>query len=500
MAATAEHVEVAGETFTSADPRTGTLVGTFPVHSAADVEAAVARARAAAGWWDGIGFAERRRRLFALRGAIARRAPEIAALIQSEMGKPLLAAYVEVNIACEHLAFAARHAQRVLGPRRVRRGPLTVNHRAALEYRPLGVVGAITPWNYPLLIAVADLAGALGAGNAVVLKPSEHAPAVARWLVDRCAEAVPEQPVVELVTGHGETGTLLCRAGVDRIAFTGSAENGRQVLAACAPSLTPASLELGGKDPLIVDEDADLAQAVRVAAFGAFWIGGQSCISIERAYVHEHVYDAFLDRLTDYIHRLATNDRLRDSLGPMATPAQLAAVQRQVEDALERGAKAVVGGAEAIRAPYIDPIVLVDVPDDARIMQEETFGPVLPVQMVRDAEEALARANASAFALGGSVVGQRRAADIARRLRGGACAINGALTYYANPNLPFGGAGGSSGFGWTHGADGLRSFAHPKVVTSRRFGLTRLWPDKLDVDQRANALMPLVARVLYGRG
>ena len=487
------------ETFDSLDPATGAVVATFPVHTAREVEATVVRARAAAAWWRSIGFAERRKRLLAVRAAIARRAEEVAELIHREMGKPVFDGYLEVLMACEHLSFAAKQAKRVLGPRRVRPGVLTPNHAATVEYRPLGVVGLITPWNYPLLIPMSDAAAALGAGNAVVCKPSEFTPAVARWFVDRFAEAIPEHRVVELVTGFGDTGAALCTSGVDKLSFTGSQAVGRKIMASCAETLTPVTLELGGKDAMIVDHDADLDAAADAAAFGAYWNAGQTCLSVERAYVHEQVFDAFVAKVADRIRDVRAGAGPDTKLGPMATPGQLETVAEQIRDALERGATAVVGGLESIRPPYIDPVLLTDVPDDALMMTAETFGPTLPVFKVRDAEEGVARANVSPFALGASVFSKRRGRELARGLRSGACSINGVMSFYAHAGLPFGGVG-DSGFGTVHGPDGLRNFTHPKAITQRRFGLGKLAPDQLERHPRAVDYLPKVARLLYGRG
>src|SRR4051812_36955917 len=224
--------------------------------------AAVARAKPAAAWWRELGWGGRRERLDAWKKLIVHRGDELADLVHRENGKPVSdARLTEVTLPVDHIAWAAKHAPKVLGPHKVPAGLMMANQAASLEYQPLGVVGVIGPWNYPVFTPMGSIAYALAAGNAVVFKPSEYTPAVGKWLVDTFAEVVPEQPVLQLVTGFGETGAALCRAGVDKIAFTGSAATGKKVMAACAETLTPVLMECGGKDALIVDDDVDVDAA-----------------------------------------------------------------------------------------------------------------------------------------------------------------------------------------------------------------------------------------------
>jgi len=241
----------------STNPVSGAEVGRFPVAGPAEVAAAVDRAREAATWWAGLGFAERRHRLLRWRADIARRLPELAELVHRETGKPVAEAIVESGGGIDHIAWAARNARRVLHSRRVPSSLLQIEYSSRLEYLPYGVVGVIGPWNYPVLTPVGSIGYALAAGNAVVFKPSEYTPAVGNWLAARFAEAVPEQPVFQVVFGTGDTGAALTRSGVDKVAFTGSTRTGKKIMAACAETLTPVLLECGGKDAMIVDADAD---------------------------------------------------------------------------------------------------------------------------------------------------------------------------------------------------------------------------------------------------
>ena len=460
----------ASTTFASLNPATGEVVGTYPVHDHTAVGDAVARARVAGQWWWAVGYEERKRRLLAAKGIFARRSHELCALVRAENGKPAVDALIEVLLTVNHLDWAARSARRTLGPRRVGSGLLMLNQRATVEYHPLGVVGVIGPWNYPVLTPMGSIIYALAAGNAVVFKPSELTPAVGEWLVEAVAAVVPEHHVLQLVTGGGETGAALCRSGVDKVAFTGSARTGRTVMATCAETLTPVTMECGGNDAMIVDDDADLEAAATAAVWGSMQNAGQTCIAVERVYATEAVYDRFVDVVVDQVRRVRPGGSADAQLGPITMPAQLDTIEAHLADALDRGARAVVGGRDAVRRPYVDPVVLVDVPDDARIMREETFGPLLPITRVRDADEAVERANTGTFNLGATVFARRRGTELARRLRSGMASVNAVSAFAAIPALPFGGVG-QSGFGRVHGADGLREFTRAQAVTSERFPL-----------------------------
>ena len=285
-------------TFDSLDPATGEVAGSYPVHDAEAVNAAVARARDAAGFWSALPHAGRARRLTTWAGVLTRRMAQLAGVVHAETGKPYSDAQLEIVLAIEHIAWAARHARKVLGPRRVSPGLLMSNHAATVEYRPLGVVGVIGPWNYPVFTPLGSIAYALAAGNAVVFKPSEYTPGAGAWLAGTFAQVVPEAPVLQLVTGFGATGGALCRAGVDKIAFTGSAATAKKVMHACADGMIPVVIEGGGKDALLADADADIGAAADAAVWGAMSNAGQTCIGVERVYVHERVYDAFVAQVT----------------------------------------------------------------------------------------------------------------------------------------------------------------------------------------------------------
>jgi acyl-CoA reductase-like NAD-dependent aldehyde dehydrogenase len=459
------------ETFASVSPVSGAVVGEYPVCGAAEVSQAVTAARAAASGWAALGWRERTRQMMTWKKTIVAGLDELAELVRAETGKPADEARLEAVLGIEHLNWAPRHARRVLRARRVRPGLATANHAARLEYLPLGVVGVIGPFNYPVFTPLGSISHALAAGNAVVFKPSEYTPAVGHWLVEAFRRAVPEHPVLQLVTGAALTGAALCRAGVDKIAFTGSTETGKRVMAACAQTLTPLVAECGGKDALIVAADADLAAAAAATVWAGLVNAGQSCVGIERVYAVQEVYPEFLARVAGLASQLRVGPEPDAHYGPMTMPGQVDVVARHIQDALRRGGRAVVGGIDAVRPPYVWPVVLTDVPEDSVAMTEETFGPVIVVNRVRDADEAIRLANGGRHGLGSAVFSASRPWSMAaaRALRTGATSVNSAVTFAAVPALPFGGTG-DSGFGRVHGPDGLREFSRAKSVTRQRFG------------------------------
>src|SRR3954447_7535179 len=485
-----------GETFDSLAPATGDVVATLPVHGEAEVREAVQRARKASQWWGSLSYDERAQRLRAYAGVLARRRDELLDLISRENGKPRVDALIEHTLVLEHIDWAAKNARRVMKPRKVAGSLMLSNVKPILEYQPMGVVGVIGPWNYPLFTPMGSIGYALAAGNAVVFKPSEFTPAIGVWLADAFREVVPEQPVFQVVTGFGDTGAALCRSGVDKLAFTGSAPTGRKIMAACAETLTPVLLELGGKDAMLVDSDADIKAAAGAALWGACANAGQTCIGVERVYVVDAVYDDFVRELTAAAKDLkAGGDNA--VIGPMTMPRQLDIVREHIEEALDRGARAVVGGRESVHPPYVDPVILVDVPEDARVMREETFGPVLPVTRVRDIDEAVEKANRTAYGLGAAVFGKKNGYAAARRLRSGMASVDSVLAFAGFPALPFGGVG-ESGFGRIHGEDGLKEFTRAKSIARVKYSV----PVEMMAFDRPTWLPAMIERMdnwRYGR-
>jgi acyl-CoA reductase-like NAD-dependent aldehyde dehydrogenase len=488
-----------GQTFDTLNPATSEVIATFPVFGEAEVADTVERAHRAASWWAGLPAKDRQTRLLAWKSHIIRYIGRLAELVHTETGKPLADAQLEILLAVVHIDWAARNARKVLRPRRVRSGLVAINQTATLEYQPLGVVGVIGPWNYPVFTPMGSIAYALAAGNAVVFKPSELTPAVGAWLVSSFAEVVPEHPVLQLVTGAGDTGACLARSAVSKIAFTGSAATAKKVMAACAENLTPMVAECGGKDAFIVAADADLDAAADAAAWGALSNGGQTCVGIERVYVAEDVYHSFLEKLTERVSGVRPGEDREADYGPMTLPAQVDVVERHVADAMARGGRPVVGGLASIRKPFVGPVILTDVPEESRAVTEETFGPTVTVARVADLDEGVRLANAGRYGLGASVFARNKKAAMAaaRSLRSGMTAVNSVISFASVPSLPFGGSG-DSGFGRIHGADGLREFSRAKAITRQRMkplvNLTSLSRTDKDMKRILN-----LATMLHGK-
>lgn len=482
-------------TFDSLDPATGEVVGTHPIQSEEEVRSTVARARDEAVWWAALSFGERKAYLNAWKTRMAQRLPELADLVHREMGKPVPDAMLEAGLAIEHIGWAAGHAKSVLGRRRVSSGMLMVNQAATVEFKPYGVVGVIGPWNYPVFTPLGSVAYALAAGNAVVFKPSEYTPGVGEWMV-RAFHEVVGRPVLQLITGLGETGAALCRAGVDKVAFTGSTGTGKKVMAACAETLTPVVIEAGGKDSVIVDADADVEAAASAALWGACSNAGQTCIGVERVYVHEKVYDEFVATITEKARGLEAS--ADGKVGPITMPSQIGVIRSHVEDALARGGRALLGGADAVGERFVQPTILVDVPEDSLAVQEETFGPTVTIARVKDMDEAVELTNATRYGLGNTVFSKANGMAIAERVRSGMTAINAVISFAGIPSLPFGGVG-DSGFGRIHGPEGLKEFTYAKAIARQRFK-PMLDLTTFDRSAKADQQFAKIVGLMHGRG
>lgn len=455
-------------------PGDGASLGSVPTATPADVAEAVRTVRRVQPGWGSLEPADRARRLADLQEALRSRSEEAADVIVSETGKPRVEALAEVLVCLETIRHYRKVAPRVLRPRRPSTGWMLWKSARVLR-EPHGVVGVISPWNYPLILAMDPTVTALFAGNGVVLKPSEYTPYTGLFLEDLCRGAGLPEGLVSVVTGDGSAGAALVGAAVDKIHFTGSTATGRRVMAGAAESLTPVTLELGGKDPAIVLEDADLERAARGIVFGAFYNAGQTCVSTERVFVVETVYEPFLRRAVELVRELRVGVAGERDVGPMCHPGQLAIVEDHLRDALDRGARVLAGGGrDREGGRVVLPTILVDVERGMKILEEETFGPILPVVKVRDEREAIDRANEGSFGLFASVWTRRRARGVrvARSLRAGGVSINDTLSHYALPSLPMGGVG-QSGFGRTRGEAGLLEMTRTRSIFEDRMGLRR---------------------------
>ncbi len=486
------------ERLQSYDPSTGQVIGSVPIMTAAEVDAAVARARVAAETWSTRSHAARAEELTKFRKAIAAHADELAELLHRENGKPLLESYVEVMMALGHVSHAASRAEHAMEPKRVSSGILA-NFRATISYLPLGVVGVIGPWNYPMFTPMGSIAYALAAGNAVVFKPSELTPLIAVKLGEIAAKTFALPDLLQVVTGGGPTGAALAKAAVDKIAFTGSAATGKRVMIAAAERLTPVLLELGGKDPMIVAEDADLDKAAEACVYGALTNAGQACISVERVYVAEAVHDKFVDKVIENVRALKTGGD-DGHLGAMTSPAQVAIVKDHLVDAVAKGAKVKTGGIDAISGSYIQPTVLTDVTHSMKVMSDETFGPVIPIQRVASIDEAVKLANDTVYGLGSTVFAgdSSVARKIGERIRAGMTSVNSVMGFAGIPSLPFGGVG-DSGFGRIHGDEGIREFTRIKSTAEQMMSIPMnmmSFRQPKDMSKRIKGMI----KQLYGEG
>ena len=476
-----------------ASPVTNKPLGEIAVDNAAEVKAAVARARAAQPAWNALGFDARAKFMRKALAILIAKQEDYIDVIVGETGRSRSETLMmEIFAACDSLAYYAKHAKKVLGDKWVGMHLLRTK-KLLMTYRPLGVIGVITPWNGPFILSLNPTVQALMAGNAVIVKPSEVTPFSGK-LVDRLfREAGLPANVLQVIEGDGETGAALVDSGVDKISFTGSVRTGRKVGEACGRNLIPCTLELGGKDPMIVCADADLERAAGGAVFGAFMNTGQYCCSTERVYVVESVADEFTKRVMDKVRALRQGKEGEFDLGPMIWPQQLVTIDRQMEDAVKKGAKVLSGGKRntALGELFYEPTVLVDVTHDMLIMTEETFGPILPIVRVKDEEEAIRLANDSQYGLCANVwtKDDEKAIALARRIESGSICVNDCAVTYGAHEAPFGGRK-ASGVGQVNGETGLKGYSFATPVILDRFNLKEehIWypytADKTKILQR----------------
>lgn len=492
-------------TFDVMNPATREKLATLPIHSPEEIAAVVQKARLAQAEWANLPVKERSAYLKKLRRVMLDRKEELVSTMVKENGKPRSEALVEILYIADIIGYYTKNAEKWLADEKVSLHLLKTK-RALIAYHPVGVVGVISPWNFPLILSFGDIIPALLAGNAVVLKPSEITPLTALAMEKFSREANFPANVLQVVTGLGETGAALIDAA-DLISFTGSVPTGKKVMERAAKTLTPVLLELGGKDPMIVLKDANMERAVNGAIYGGFFNAGQVCISTERVYVEAPVYDEFVAKLADGVKKLRVGidpqGQHNIDMGPLTFPRQLEIVEQQVNDAVSKGAKVVTGGKRRDDLPglFYEPTILTDVTDEMLLMQEETFGPVLPVVKVADAEEAIRKANDSRFGLASSIwtKNSEKGETLARRIEAGSTCVNDCLTNYLLPEVPFGGIK-ESGIGFRHGgAESIRRYCRVHSIIVDRFQLKR----ELTWFPYNKGLANLVSRaldLLYKRG
>jgi aldehyde dehydrogenase (NAD+) len=457
-------------TFNSHYPVTNEIIGSYEVTDRAEVDLAVDLARDDAAQWIALGFSGRRKVLLRWSKLLMSRIDEITALVSMETGKPISDAKLEASLAAGHLAWAARHAESVLRTSHRSPGALMANMSATVERSPVGVVGVIGPWNYPIFTPMGSISYALAAGNTVVFKPSEYTPGIGLLLAQTFAEVAPSQHIFSCVTGLAETGKFLCESGVDKLAFTGSTKTAKVVAATCAARMTPVILECGGKDPVIVADDADIKRAADATVWSSMSNAGQTCIGAERVYVDKKVAKEFIDEVVRIAKTIKPGAPGQGNYGPATMPSQIKVIQGHIENALASGGKALVGGVDSVQAPFVSPVVLVDVPEDSTAMTEETFGPTIVINTVKDMDEAIMLSNASRYGLGSSIWSRRKGKKIAHQLHCGMVAINSTISFAAIATVPFGGVK-DSGYGRIHGPEGILEFTYPRTVIRARFQL-----------------------------
>ena len=466
----------------SRNPATGELWLQYPTATRAEVLAAVARARSAQPGWLEQPLAIRIRALRRFHDCLYRRRNEVADALTRENGKPRAEAMgTEVAIVLDYARYYADRAPRFLRAPWRGAGPLaTKRKRIRILHDPFGVVGIISPWNYPLMLAGGAILPALVTGNAVLLKPSEFTPTSGALLAELFRDAGVPDDIFTVLQGDGSTGAALCDAPVDKIFFTGSVATGRRVAIKCAEKLIPCGLELGGSDPAIVLADADLAHAASGIAWGRFSNAGQTCVAPKRVFVEAAAHDAFVTALVSAVSalRVGAGDVPSTDVGPMIRPDAVITLTAQRDDALAKGATLAVTATNfadsAHAGNFFAPTVLTNVRADSRVLTEETFGPLLPVMKVRDADEAIALANASEFGLSASIWSRdvARAARLAERIEAGSVAINDSIIVGGMADVPHGGIK-HSGYGRSHGIAGLEECVRTKTIVADQFASWR---------------------------
>ncbi|MGA7569082.1 MAG: aldehyde dehydrogenase family protein [Terriglobales bacterium] len=469
----AAKVEFAVSRIASVNPATGEVLSELDSAGPTEVRAAVGRARVAQPEWNAWGVRNRVGVVRRFQQILLERETDIARRITQEAGKPQVEALLtEVLVVLDAARFLIENAFAILRDEKLPHGNLALKTKSGrIVHEPYGVVGIISPWNYPFSIPATEALSALVAGNAVVLKPSELTPLIALELQALLRQAGVPDDIFQVLPGEGETGAALVKSEIDKLVFTGSVATGRRIAQIAAERLLPVVLELGGKDPMLVLDDVDVDVASSGAVWGAFMNAGQTCLSVERCYVHRSLYAAFVDACCDKARKLRVGNGIDPAteIGPMIHERQVRVVEAHVEDARQRGAQVLTGGSRLreLGPTFFAPTVLANVAQSMRIMQEETFGPVLPIAAFADDAEAVRLANDSEFGLAASVWTRDRVRGerLARQIHAGTVMVNDAVSCFSISEAPHGGVK-ASGIGRTHGRWGLEEMVRVKYIDS----------------------------------
>ncbi|MGZ4288978.1 MAG: succinic semialdehyde dehydrogenase [Solirubrobacteraceae bacterium] len=494
----------ASESIVVENPATGLPIATLRAAVDSDVPGMVERARSAQTGWTALGFAGRTKVLRRAQKWVLDNAERFLDTLVAETGKTREdAVLAELGYAAAAFRFWAKNAPKYLADEKIRpSSPFLLGRKVFVRYEPIGVVGVIGPWNYPFTNGVGDAIPALAAGNAVIHKPSSVTPMTALLMEEALRECGLPDDVFQVLVGRGPIGMTLIDH-VDMVMFTGSTDTGKSVMERAARTLTPVSLELGGKDPMIVLADADLERSANAAVFWSMQNGGQTCISVERVYVEEPIYDQFVAMVAERARALrqgVPGDFGTVDVGSFINPPQIDVVQAHVEDAVAKGARVLAGGHRVqTGGTFFEPTVLADVDHAMTCMTEETFGPTLPIMKVRDADEAIKLANDTPYGLQASVYTKdiAKGEAVARRIQAGGVVVNDANANYIALEAPMGGWK-QSGIGVRHGADGIRKYCRRQTIVLTRFAMKKdvyFFPySKL----KSEALLRLL-KLLYGR-